>query len=45
MLVSTMEYGKAFRLLRWHKIDINLLFDVNPEQFLNNIDKFVKEVS
>ena len=39
-----MEYGKSFRLLRQHKIDINLIYDVNPERFLTNISKFVKEV-
>jgi elongator complex protein 1 len=31
--------------LRQHKIDINLIYDVNPEHFLANIEKFVKEVS
>lgn len=40
-----MEYGKAFRMLRQHKIDINLLYDVNQEKFMSNISKFVKEVS
>ena len=43
--IEDMEYGKAFRMLRQHKIDINLLYDVNPEKFLSNISKFVKEVS
>jgi elongator complex protein 1 len=42
--IENIEYGKAFRLLRQHKIDLNLLYDVNPEKFLNNIAKFVKEV-
>lgn len=42
--IESMEYGKAFRLLRTHKIDINLIYDVNPAQFLGNISKFVKEV-
>lgn len=37
-------YGKAFRLLRQHKIDLNLLYDVNPDKFIENINKFVKEV-
>lgn len=40
-----MRYGKAFRLLRQHKIDINLIYDVNPEQFLSHIKTFVSEVS
>ena len=39
-----MEYGKSFHLLRQHKIDINLLYDVNPEKFMEHIGKFVKEV-
>jgi len=44
-LISKLEYGKAFKILRQHKIDVNLIYDVNPGQFLANIDKFVKEVS
>lgn len=40
-LVEAKEYGKAFRLLRQHKIDINMLYDVDPEKFLSNIDLFV----
>jgi elongator complex protein 1 len=38
------RYGLAFRLLRQHKIDINLLYDVNPAKFIANIGKFVQEV-
>jgi elongator complex protein 1 len=42
--IENLEYGKAYRLLRTHKIDLNLLYDVNPEKFLANVPKFVKEV-
>ena len=42
--IESTNYGKAFRALRQHKIDINLLYDVNPEQFITNISKFVTEV-
>lgn len=42
--VENLNYGKAFKALRQHKIDINLLYDVNPEQFIANISKFVTEV-
>ena len=42
--IENLEYGKAFKLLRNNKIDINLIYDVNPEKFLTNIEKFVKEV-
>lgn len=29
--IEARRYGKAFRLLRQHKIDINLIYDANPE--------------
>ena len=29
--IENLNYGKAFKALRQHKIDINLLYDVNPE--------------
>jgi elongator complex protein 1 len=31
-------------MLRQHKIDINLIYDVNPSKFMANIPKFVDEV-
>lgn len=43
-LIDNLEYGVAFRLLRQHKIDINMIYDVNPEQFMANIEKFVSEL-
>ena len=43
-LIEETEYGKAFRLVRTHKIDLNLMYDVNPEKFIENVAKFVKEV-
>ena len=43
-LIQDTHYGKAFRLLRQHKLDINLIYDVDPAQFLQNICKFVREV-
>jgi elongator complex protein 1 len=44
-MIENKQYGRAFRLLRQHKIDINLIYDVNPEQFLGNIDLFLSEVN
>jgi len=29
-LIKDKSYGKAFRLLRQHKLDINLIYDVDP---------------
>ena len=43
-LIEHKFYGRAFRLLRQHKLDINLIYDVDPAQFLANINKFVAEV-
>lgn len=42
--IEAEKYGSSFRLLRQHKIDINLIYDVNPSKFLANISKFVSEV-
>ena len=43
-LIKSTSYGKAFRLLRQHKLDINLIYDVDPQQFLDNISKFVSQL-
>lgn len=43
-MIRDKQYGKAFRLIRQHKVDINMIYDVDPKQFLGNIDKFVAEV-
>lgn len=29
-LIKDAEYGKSFRLLRQHKLDINLIYDIDP---------------
>ena len=29
--IEAKRYGKAFKMLRQHKIDINLMYDVNPD--------------
>ena len=34
--VDELDYLKAFELIRTHKLDMNLLFDINPEQFISN---------
>jgi len=43
-LIKDSEYGRSFRLLRQHKLDINLIYDVDPAQFMSKIDKFVREI-
>lgn len=39
--IRDLHYDKAFRLLRQHKIDINMLVDVDPAKFLANIPLFL----
>ena len=41
-MIKRARFGKAFKLLRQHKLDINLLYDVDPENFLAKMGKFVK---
>ena len=37
------EYGKAFLLCRQHKINLNLLYDINPGRFVEDIPLFIKQ--
>lgn len=43
-LVGKGEYGKAFRLCRRERIDMNEMVDVNLNEFLRNIDKMISQV-
>jgi len=38
----TENYSKAFDLLRTHRIDLNLLFDINVDGFVAKTDEIVK---
>jgi hypothetical protein len=31
--IAAKQYRAAFEIVRTHKLDFNLLFDLNPEQF------------
>lgn len=35
--ITQKDYKTAFEIIRTHKLDFNLLYDLNPEQFLNDI--------
>lgn len=35
--ITLKDYKTAFEIIRTHKLDFNLLYDLNPEQFLNDI--------
>lgn len=43
-LLNETRYQEAFLLMRKHRIDLNFLYDHNPQLFMQNLDKFVAEV-
>lgn len=43
-LISSEEYGKAIRLMRRQRVDMNLLFDHDHEAFIKNVTKFIDQV-
>lgn len=42
--LDARDYKKAFKLMRTHRIDTNLVVDHDPSLFLRNIDRFVRKV-
>ncbi|KAK3098402.1 hypothetical protein FSP39_019180 [Pinctada imbricata] len=40
-----LEFSLAMSVMRKHRINMNLLYDHNPEMFLQNVDKFVKQIN
>lgn len=43
-MIKGARFGKAFKLLRQHKLDINFIYDVDPANFISKIARFVKQV-
>lgn len=43
-LVEQKEYGAAFATCRTQRVDMNLLYDHRPEQFLENVGLFLEQV-
>lgn len=44
-LLDAHQYGKAFDLLRKQRINLNLLVDHNPVDFLTHIDAFICDIN
>lgn len=44
-LIEQKEYQRAFKISRQHKIDMNLIVDVNRDQFLSSVPHFLDQVS
>ncbi len=43
--VMNRNYLEAFELVRKNKVNPNFLYDIDPEGFLTNIEKFVKQIN
>lgn len=44
-LIDEKEYGKAFAHCRTQRVDMNILYDHNPAQFLSNIGLFLDQLN
>ena len=38
------QYRSAFVHCRKHRLDLNMLYDLNPEQFMSSLPDFVKQI-
>ncbi|KAI8634173.1 elongator complex protein [Xylariaceae sp. FL1651] len=43
-LIEALDYKKAFTFCRTQRVDMNILYDHKPEQFLANIGLFLEQV-
>ncbi|KUI73790.1 Elongator complex protein 1 [Cytospora mali] len=43
-LIDEKDYGKAFAHCRTQRVDMNILYDHNPDQFLSNIGLFLDQL-
>jgi elongator complex protein 1 len=43
-LVEQKDYGSAFLTCRTQRVDMNILYDHRPEQFLENVGLFLEQV-
>ncbi|KAF3905875.1 hypothetical protein AA313_de0208872 [Arthrobotrys entomopaga] len=43
--IDLKDYKTAFSFCRTHRVDLNLLHDHNPEQFITSVDIFLEQVN
>lgn len=43
-LLKNLNYEKAFEVMRRNRINLNLIYDHNPKLFLENVNKFIKDI-
>ena len=44
LMLETKKYKQAFELLRQHKFELNLIFDINPKNFIKNYEEIIKDI-
>lgn len=42
--INDRDYKKAFLTCRAHRVDMNILYDYAPEQFMRDVELFVKQI-
>ncbi|EPY54265.1 elongator subunit Iki3 [Schizosaccharomyces cryophilus OY26] len=43
-LIDISDYSSAFKVCRTHRLDLNMLFDYDPEKFFSNVSLFVDQL-
>jgi elongator complex protein 1 len=43
-LIEALDYGRAFAFCRTQRVDMNILFDHKPNQFLSNVGLFLEQI-
>ncbi|XXG97029.1 Phosphorelay intermediate protein [Hypoxylon texense] len=43
-LIDTKDYGKAYSICRTQRVDMNILYDHRPQQFLTNVGLFLEQL-
>lgn len=43
-LIDGLDYGRAFAFCRSQRVDMNILYDHKPQQFLLNVNRFLDQL-
>lgn len=43
--IETEQYGEAFLICRNQRVDMNILHDYAPEQFMQSINKIIEQIN
>lgn len=42
--LDRLQFGAAFRSMRTHRLNLNLVYDHNPKAFMDNVPRFIEEL-